>query len=115
MTNYPLLLIFALWSLNPVTVSVYPHFAMRPATFRITVLVPRHEQNRRLCYETTGPEDKRSCFSINGADDRRAWTVYWEIRTAGEYTASAILTRSEQGREKTYRDDQPFRVIGMEP
>lgn len=110
-----LLLIFALYSLNPVTLSVYPAFAMQPATFRITVLVPRHVENRRLCYDVTGPEDKRSCFSINGAEDRRVWTVYWNLRTAGDYTASAILTRMEDGRERIYREERPFRVLGMEP
>ena len=114
MTGWPFLFVAALFSLNPITLTIYPAFAMRPATFRITVLVPRHEQNRRVCWQVDGPELKRSCLSINGAEDRKSWTVYWELRTAGEYLASAILTRSEDGRERIYREDRPFRVIGME-
>lgn len=111
----PFLLIFALYSLNPVTVSIYPRFAMSPATFRLTVLVPRHAENRRACWQVDGPELKASCVQLDGLEARRSFTVYWDLRTAGDYTASAILTRMEQGREKTYRDDQPFKVLGMEP
>jgi hypothetical protein len=115
MNWHPFLLIFALYSLNPVTISVYPHFAMQPATFRITVLVPRHVDNRKLCYAVTGPEEKRSCLSLDGWQARRTWTVYWELRTAGEYEATATLTRMVDGREQRHVQAQPFRVIGIEP
>jgi hypothetical protein len=112
----PLLLIFALYTLNPITISVYPAFAMQPATFRITVMVPRHFENRHLCYGVTGPEDKKSCLSLDSWQSRRTWTVYWSLRTAGEYEAIATVTRRDAGRERSYIARQPFRVIGgMEP
>ena len=114
MSSYPLLLVFALYSLNPITVSVYPAFAMAPATFRITVLVPRHLENRKLCLSYDGGEMRRSCHDLQGFNSRRSWTVYWGVRTAGEYSASAELTRMENGKERIYRTAQAFRVIGME-
>lgn len=110
----PFLFVAAL-TLNPVTLSLYPQLAHAPATFRLTVMVPRHAENRQICYSVDGPELKRSCLTLNGAEDRRVWTVYWSLRTAGEYEAVATLTRIEAGRERLYVDRRPFRVIGMEP
>jgi hypothetical protein len=111
----PLLLVFALFTLNPITISVYPQFAMTPATFRITVLVPRHAENRNLCFGVSGPEDKKSCLSLDGEQARRTWTVYWTLRGSGEYEAVADLTRNEAGQIRHYVERQPFRVIGYEP
>lgn len=108
-----LLLIGALY-VNPVTISVYPAVGLPPATFRITVLVPRHAANRRLCYQTDGPELKRSCIDLAGEDARRVFTVYWELRTSGEYEASATLTRNVEGRNQVHVSRQAFRVLGLE-
>lgn len=113
--SFPFLFIAAFYVLNPVTVSLYPPFAMSPATFRITVMVPRHAQNRQLCYAIDGPEMKKSCIQLDGESSQKVWTVYWDLRTAGEYEASAVLTRMTDGRERTYRDSHPFRVLGYEP
>lgn len=113
--SLPFLFIAALFTLNPVTLSVYPAFALQPATFRITVLAPRHAANRRLCFGYDGPELKQSCLDLDGANDRRVWTVYWDLRTGGEYEAVALLTRVQDGQTKQYRDARPFRVIGIEP
>lgn len=116
MASYPpLLLIFALFTLNPVTISVYPHFSLPPATFRITVLVPRDATNRRICWKVDGPELRSSCLDLAGTDARKAWQVFWDLRTPGEYEAVATLTRMVEGREKVFTDRQPFRVLGMEP
>lgn len=120
MTLPPLLLVFALFTLNPVTISVYPHVSGSPATFRMTVLTPRHAANRSLCLSyhlQIAPEIpiRRSCHTMAGDTERRVRTVYWDVRESGEFEASAILTRMEDGREKTYRSTQPFRVIGLEP
>lgn len=108
--------IAALYSLNPVTISVYPPVATHTAaTFRITTMVPRHFDNRNVCFGVDGPELKRSCFTLDGWQSRRTWTVYWTLESAGEYLASADLTRIEGGKEKHYASSQPFRVIGFEP
>lgn len=113
--SFPFLFVAALYTLHPTTISVYPAVAMAPATFRITVLVPRHLENRQICFGVDGPELKRSCVQLDGFNARRSWTVYWELRGSGEYMASAVLTRMTDGREKTFRNEQPFRVLGMEP
>lgn len=109
------LFVAALYTLNPVTISIYPQFAMSPATFRITVMVPRHLENRQICYSVDGPEFKKSCVSLDGWQARRTWTVFWDLRTGGEYEAVAVLTRITEGRTEQFRSQQPFRVIGIEP
>lgn len=116
--SLPLLFVAALYFLNPLTLSVYPQLSGSPATFRFLVIVPRDATNRHLCYgySRDGLDDRKSCLSLDGAKAKRAYWTYWHIRTAGEYTATAILTRMEDGREKTYASHQPFRVVGgMEP
>jgi len=110
-----LLFVAALYTLNPVTISIYPPASMAPATVRITVLVPRHLDNREVCYGFSGPEDKKSCLTLDGWQARRTWTVYWPIRTAGEYLAEATLTRVTEGKTQTYRQPAAFRVLGFEP
>jgi hypothetical protein len=109
-----LLLIGALYALPHVSISVYPSVGMSPFTVRITVLVPRHLDNRHLCFGYSGNEDKVSCMDLAGMEARRSWTVYWSLRTPGEYQAEAVLTRMEAGRTQTYRQSQPFRVLGFE-
>ncbi len=115
MTYFPFLFVAALYSLNPVTLSIHPPASMAPATFRITVLVPRHLDNRKICYGVDGPELKNSCFTLDGWQARRTWTVYWSLRVAGEYEATADLLRIEGGKEKHYVQRQAFRVVGFEP
>ena len=114
MATWPFLFVAALYSLNPVTVSVYPSVSMSPATYRITVLVPRHFDNRRICFGYSGNEGRTSCVDLEGWTSRRSWTVYYDIRTAGEYQAEAVLTRITEGREQIHRSQQPFRVVGIE-
>jgi hypothetical protein len=109
-----LLLIGALYALPPVTISVYPSISMVPATVRLTVLAPRHVDNRRICLSYDGGEMRRSCEDLQGIGSRRSWTFYWDVRTAGEYIATAKLTRMESGREHIYTSNQSFRVIGIE-
>ncbi len=111
---FPFLFVAALYTLNPVTLSLYPKFAMAPATFRITVMAPRNAANRLVCFQVDGPELRKSCMSLDGENSQRVWSVYWELRTSGEYVAEATLTRMEDGKTKTYVDRQPFRVIGMD-
>jgi hypothetical protein len=113
--TWPCLFVDALYAnIAPVSISLAPPFSLAPATFRITVIVPRHPENRRICFGVSGPEDKKSCMDLPGFEARRSWTVYWSLRTAGEYQAEAVLTRIEQGKEQRYRDVRSFRVIGME-
>lgn len=112
--NFPFLLIFALYAVTPVSLTVFPQFGMAPATFRFLVIVPRDEQNRQICFGYSGAEDRRSCTTMDGANASRVYTTYWHIRTTGDYVADATLLRMEHGREKTYRETQPFRVIGPE-
>ena len=114
MSTFPFLFVAALFFVPPVSLSVHPAFALAPATFRILVIVPRDARNRQACWGFTGPEDRKSCVQLDGDQARRTYTVYWNVRTAGEYLASAILTRSEDGRERIYREDRPFRVIGFD-
>jgi hypothetical protein len=115
MTGWPFLLIAALYASVPaVTISIAPPFSLAPATFRITVIVPRHPDNRKICFSVEGPEMKRSCEDLPGFEARRTWTVYWSLRTAGEYQAEAELTRMESGKAQHYRDVRSFRVLGME-
>lgn len=109
----PFLFVAALYWLSPVTLSVYPPFGMAPASFRALVMVPRDKGNRKICYGFDGPEYKQSCVQLDGDQARRVYTAYWNIRTAGEYEASAVVTRIENGKEKTYTDTRPFRVLGM--
>lgn len=118
--SWPFLFVAALYTLNPVTLTVYPPFGLPPATFRITVLTPRHADNRNLCISFADVDDdrapiRRSCQSMAGDLERRVRTVYWDVRSAGEYVAVADLTRMEQGRETHYVQRQPFRVLGVEP
>lgn len=118
----PFLFIAAMYALMPATVnlSVYPTVAMPPATFRVLVIVPRHAENRQLCVAYSLSTDplvpiRRSCQSMSGEQERRVRTLYWDVREAGEYEASATVTRMTDGRERVYTERQPFRVIGMEP
>lgn len=106
--------IAALYTLNPLTISVYPPVSMAPATIRITVMVPRHVANRWLCFGVDGPELKRSCLELDGEASRKVWTVYWAFRSVGTYEASAVLTRLVDGRVTHVADRQPFQVIGPE-
>ena len=116
MGSVPFLFIAALFFVpNPVTLDVYPPVAMAPATFRFRVIAPRHIDNRVICWGYDGPQLKRSCLTLDGQYDRRVWTVYWDLRVGGEYEASAMLTRVEDGRVKRYSDARYFRVIGLEP
>jgi hypothetical protein len=112
--TWPFLFIAALYTLTPVTLTVHPRVGMAPSTFRVTVIVPRHFDNRRICFGYSGNEDRKSCLDLEGWTSRRTWTVYYDIRTAGEYVAEAILTRVTDGREETFQQSQPFRVVGFE-
>lgn len=114
--TWPFLFVAALYALSPISIQVYPPFSMAPATFRILVIVPRDASNRNLCYSygTNDVIDRRSCLSMDGENAKRAYTTYWNIRTPGEYTATAVLTRMENGKEKVYSDRAPLRVIGPE-
>ena len=112
MTSFPFLFVAALFFVQPVSLRVYPAFAMAPATFRFLVLVPRDTRNRQLCYGYSGNEDRKSCVQLDGDQARRTYTAYWSLRTAGEYQAMAIVTRNEGGAIKSYVETQPFRVIG---
>jgi hypothetical protein len=53
-----------------------------------------------------------SCQTMDGAQGSRVRTVYWPIRSPGAYEALAVLTRIEDGRERTYRSVQGFEVLG---
>lgn len=113
MLKIPLLLtIGAMFTLNPLTLSLYPPVSMAPATVRITVLAPRNPGNRLLCWQVDGPEFRKSCRSLDGENAPRVWSVYWNLRTSGEYVAEAVLTRVTEGKTQTYRETQPFRVVG---
>ena len=111
--SVPFLLIFALFTIPDVSLSVSPSFAQSPATFRFLVLVPRHPDNRRICVSFDGPEMRLHCEDLDGDKARRSLTTYWSLRTAGEYEAVAVLTRIEQGREKAYMETRAFRVFGF--
>lgn len=120
MKNIPLLLMAgAIYAFlpPPVSLNVWPGFAqMAPATFVFVVIAPRHPDNRGACFEYDGPERKSFCWTLDGEKARRTWRFEWPLRTSGEYTATATVTRSEQGTDKQYRSVQPFRVLGgMEP
>jgi hypothetical protein len=118
--DLPFLFVAALFALHPVTVSVYPTVSLaQHATFRLTVMAPRHEDNRELClgYRHPGPLEpwqRRSCQSMDGIHATRTRTVYWDVRMSGEFEAVADLKRIEAGREKHYIDSRPFRVVGIE-
>ena len=109
------LFVAALYALpGPLTLTIYPYFSNSPATFRVTVMAPRHAGNRLVCWSVDGPEFRKSCHSLDGENAQKVWTVYWSLRTAGDYVAEAVLTRVEDGQTRTYKDSHPFRVIGFE-
>ena len=115
----PLLIVWAMFAVNAITLSVYPPVSTVPATVRMTVWTPRDAANRSVCvsYHLQAVPDlpiRRSCQPLDGANDRRVRTVYWDVREAGTFDAEAVLTRMEDGKATTYRSAQPFRVIGPE-
>lgn len=97
---------------EPVTISVYPQFGMRPATFRVRVQIARSADNRSLCLSYTGPDYYNSCHTIDGEQEPRSATAFWYMRVPGAYTASADLTRIEGGTERHYLARQDFQVLG---
>jgi hypothetical protein len=111
----PFLFIAALYLYSPLTLNVYPTVSAAPATFRFLIIVPRDKSNREICFGYSGNEDRKSCTTLDGENSRRVYTTYWNIRAAGEYTATAELTRMEDGQRKRVTQSQPFRVIGPEP
>lgn len=116
--TWPFLFVAALYALSPISIQVYPPFSMAPATFRILVIVPRDASNRNLCYAYGASDviDRRSCLSLDGERAKRSYITYWNIRAPGDYTATAVLTRMEDGKAKLYIDRQPFHVLGgMDP
>lgn len=116
----PVLLVFALFTLNPVTISVYPPFIHEGGGIRVRAIIERHAQNRSLVLEAVRFhvfQERRTPFEIHGAQSQRVFTptnacICWMDLPAGEYDAVAILTRMEDGHAHRYRSVQPFRVIG---
>src|SRR5689334_2113840 len=99
----PFLFVAALYALMPapVTLFIRPTFSMAPASFQATILIERHDGNRLLKVEYDGPEYKSSEYQLDGATSKRAFQPrVWELRSAGEYLATATLTRIVEGKEK---------------
>lgn len=113
----PFLLVWAIFALSPVTISVVPAFsAAHPAQFNARATIERHADNRLLELAFDGPEYKFTAFQIDGAQPQRVFApVRVEFTAPGEYLATATLTRIEGGRAHHYVASQPFRVLGLEP
>lgn len=116
----PLLIVWALYTLNPVTISVYPAFTIEGGGIRVRAIIERHAQNRSLVLEAVRFQifqERRTPFQLDGAQRQRVFTptnacICWQDLPAGEYDAVATLTRMEDGKARIYRSVQPFRVIG---
>lgn len=95
--------------IEPVRISVYPQAAF-PSTFRILIRTAQHPDNRQLCFELQPL--RKSCHAVDGEHEPRSWTIFYEIRSPGNYTATADLLRVEGGREKHYLASSNFQVLG---
>lgn len=114
MITFPWLFIAALYTINPISLSVWPGFAqVQPATFTFVVRIQRDPQNRTACFVTDGPERRSSCWLMDG-QSQQSYRFERTFRVGGEYEATAIVTRDVQGQEQSFTEARPFRVIGPE-
>lgn len=107
--TYAALQLLAALQTAPIRISVYPNAGF-PSTFRILIRTARHADNRELCFKL--PPDRESCHEVHGEAEPRSWTIYYEVRNPGSYTASADLTRIEQGQARHYVARAEFQVLG---
>jgi hypothetical protein len=116
MTAVPFLLIWAMYFLPVVDISVFPPMAHAPAAFRARAIIEKHPDNRLLIMEVDGPEYKSSQWVIEGAQRQRVFQ--WqrlELRSVGEYVAKATLIRITDGRERKHIATVVFQVRGFDP
>ena len=111
---------YAFWS--PVAVRVYPQAMLAPGAVRVTAIIERHADNRKLVLKAVQDRTfdiRVSTFSLDGAQSQRVFTptnkcICWDGLPAGEYELVATLTRMVEGKAQTFTDQRNFRVIGME-
>ena len=94
-------------------VSIFPLVSTPPGYFRVTVIVPRHEDNRRLILVFSDEYGmiKKSEMNL----DKRSPLQYVRYLTklpSGEYTYEAIVIQSHEGKEKMLYTSMGFVVIG---
>jgi hypothetical protein len=85
-------------------------FAMAPATFRSTVFVEKHPDNRILRVSVDGENFYRSSdIPLEGTEAPRTHEVLWRDLPAGEYQVSTVLYGSTGTRAVLVRT---FTVVG---
>jgi hypothetical protein len=95
----------------PVTLTVYPQVAHAPATFRVSIRIEKHPDNRELWLLWEGPRSGRT--GLESIDERDPAQYVWTDRLAdlpaGEYTAQAFLIRTNSVHQSAAI---PFTVLG---
>lgn len=95
---------------HPVALSVFPRVDLRvPGQIRARLTVPRHPDNRAVCWAYDGPEYRSLCWTVDGRSPRTE-TVWWYLRHAGGYEALASVTRMEEGRSRQYVVRTSFQI-----
>lgn len=94
-------------------VSVFPGVSTPPGYFRVTITVPRHENNRKLILIFS---DEYGLIKKSEMDlDKRSPIQYVRYLTklpSGEYTYEAIVVQSHEGKEKVVYASAGFIVVG---
>lgn len=79
----------------PISVSVNPRFGFAPLSPRITLTVPRHEDNRSICVALDNDRGygRISCFTHEGIDAFPQVPIAYGGLPAGQYDIRASLER----------------------
>ena len=97
----------------PVSMSAAPHTGFTPVDLRITVTLPRDEQNRVLCLVADSEDGMSvsSCKDIEGAKAPTLHTQYFKHLTTGTYAVYARLLRADRSEYLT----SPITVVVLGP
>lgn len=88
---------------QPITLTVYPRFAMAPTRLSIQVHVPRDPANRVVRVETDGGDYVRaSAWELEGEHAPTVFTVDWPNVPEGEYLilASVLSATAIRGTDR---------------
>lgn len=94
-------------------VSVFPGVSTPPGFFRVTITVPRHEDNRVL-YLIWGDDYgkiRESEIELNGGSPVQ-YTRELSRLPPGEYWYDVIVVRKKDGNESIQKASKGFTVVG---
>lgn len=81
---------------KPLELRVRPKAAQSPATIRVTALIERHPDNRKITIEAeSGAFFRSSSSSLDGADAPKSYTRVFASLPAGTYTVTATVERND--------------------